>query len=95
MVEDAPLIAVEARAGEGGLLLRLNTDDVVPLDAAHPLRLRDGPAGRLPYLHVRGPAERPVEARLSRALFYELAEQADADGMIASAGARFPLGDPA
>ena len=94
-VDDAPLIAVEARREEGLLLLRLNTGDIVPVDAAHPLRLRDGPAGRLPYLHVRGPADRPIEARLSRALCYELAEMADADGMIASGGQRFAQGDPA
>ena len=61
----------------------------------HPLVLRDGPAGRLPYLHVRGAVDRPIEARLSRALYYELAEHADADGCIVSGEDRFALGDPA
>ena len=94
-VEDAPLIAVEARVEDDRLWLRLNTDDIVPVDAAHPLVLRDGPAGRLPYLHVRGAVDRPIEARLSRALYYELAEHADADGCIVSGEDRFALGDPA
>lgn len=96
-VEDAPLLAVEARIeGEGAvqtIALRLNTDHMLLLDAEHPLVLRDGPAGRLPYLRVSGGAERPVEARLSRSTYYQLAEIADGDGCVWSAGMRFALGN--
>lgn len=94
-VEDAPLIAVEARIdGEGDdrhITFRLNSDHMVPLDVAHPLTLRHGPAGALPYLHVSGPADRRVEAKLARSVWYQLAELADDDGTITSHGARFAL----
>lgn len=94
-VEDAPLLAVEARIeGEGVariIAFRLNTDHMVLLGAEHPLVLRDGPAGRLPYLRVSGSAERPVEARLSRSTYYQLAESADGDGCVWSGGMRFAL----
>lgn len=96
-VEDAPLLAVEARVeGEGAaqtIALRLNTDHMVLIGADHPLVSRDGPAGRLPYLRVSGSAERPVEARLSRSTYYQLAEIADGDGRVWSGGMRFALAD--
>lgn len=98
-VDDAPLIAVEARVeGEGidqTILFRLNTDAIVMLDADHPLMVRDGPAGQLPYLRVSGSAERPIEARLSRSTYYALADLADDHGHILSNGRAFPLGAPA
>jgi uncharacterized protein len=94
-VEDAPLIAVEARIdGDSDarqIVFRLNSDLMVPLDAAHPLSLRAGPAGTLPYLHVSGPDDRRVEAKLARSVWYQLAELADDDGHISSNGARFAL----
>ncbi len=96
-VEDAPLLAVEARIeGEGAaqtIALRLNTDHMLLLGAEHPLVLRDGPLGRLPYLRVSGSADRAVEARLSRSTYYQLAEIADADGCVWSGGMRFALAD--
>jgi uncharacterized protein len=96
-VEDAPLLAVEARIERIGvaqtIAFRLNTDAMLLCGADHPLVLRDGPAGRLPYLRVTGSAERPVEARLTRSTFYQLAEIADADGCVWSGGQRFALAD--
>ncbi len=102
MVEDAPLLAVEARIdGQAPdaenaqtIAFRLNTDAMLLCGADHPLVVRDGPAGRLPYLRVTGGAERPVEARLTRSTFYQLAEIADADGCVWSGGVRFALADP-
>ncbi len=98
-VEDAPLIAVEARIEGTGhaatIAFRLNTDALVIAGPEHPLALRDGPAGRLPYLRVSGSAERPVEARLARPVYYQLAEAADAEGRVWSGGASFALADPA
>lgn len=99
VVEDAPLLAVEARIeGEGQaqtIAFRLNTDAMLLCGAEHPLSVRDGPAGRLPYLRVTGSAERPVEARLTRSTFYQLADVADADGCVWSGGMRFALADAA
>lgn len=98
LVDDAPFVAVECKVeGEGAgqrIALRLNSGDIVVAGPDHPLRLRDGPAGRLPYLHVRGPADRALEARLARPVYYALADLADADGRVLSDGARFALGDP-
>ncbi len=97
IVEDAALLAVEMKvegAGrDGRIAFRLETGDIVIADAAHPLRLRDGPAGRLPYLVVRGTPDRPIEARLARPVYYALADMADADGAVWSAGTRFVIGD--
>ena len=94
-VEDAAFVAVDVR-GEGGLLLfALNTGELVAAGADHPLVLRDGPAGRLPYLRVRGSADRPLEARLSRPVHYALADMADADFRVTSGGATFLLDDSA
>jgi uncharacterized protein len=74
VVEDAPFIAVELKSeGEGParqLAFRLNTGDMVLAGPEHPLRLGEVDGEPVPYLAVRG----AMEARLSRAVFYELAE---------------------
>ncbi len=75
-VEDAPFLAVElfsegvGRARQMGF--RLNTEDAVIVDAAHPLTVRIDPATEepRPYVHVRG----GLEARIVRSVFYELVE---------------------
>jgi len=98
-VEDAPFIAVEALVeGEGRgrvVRLRTNLDDVVPLDAAHPLRVVYGAGAEpRPYVRVRG----NLEARLARPVYYhlvDLGEPADDDPMVFgvwSSGQFFPLG---
>jgi len=75
-VEDSPFLAVEmAVRGEGkrqSLVLRTNLDDVVTAGSEHPLRfVKDVQTGGLkPYVLVRG----RLEARLTRALTYDLAE---------------------
>jgi len=75
-VEDSPFLAVEmAVQGEGtrqALVLRTNLDDVVTAGPEHPLRfVKDvQTAGLKPYVLVRG----RLEARLTRALTYDLAE---------------------
>lgn len=93
-VEDAPFLAVEAKSeGEGRgrrLAFRLNTDDLVVADAAHPLRLEDRGHGLHPYLHVRG----GLEALIVRPVYYELAHMAlEEDGPpgLWSEGAFFPM----
>ena len=82
-VDDAPFLAVEMRA-EGGddeprLTFRTNVDDVVTVDAEHPLRFETGAAeGLKPYVRVRG----DLWALVKRALFYDLA----ARGLVERSG---------
>ncbi|MGZ9033070.1 MAG: DUF1285 domain-containing protein [Rhodospirillales bacterium] len=73
-VEDAPFLAVELYAcGEGRsqvLSLRSNVDEVVTVDADHPLRVEHDPdtGEPSPYLHLHD----GMEARLTPSVFYEL-----------------------
>lgn len=80
-VEDAPFLAVEASSeGEGRdrtLVFRLLTDEIVMAGPDNPLRLETAPDGTpRPYLHVRGPSDRPLEALVNRPVFYQLADMA-------------------
>jgi hypothetical protein len=100
-VEDVPFIAVgmteESLNGEQTLIFRTLTDDIVPLDAEHPLRVQtDGVTGEpRPYIQVRN----GMEARIHRPVFYELVERGrevircgESHLMIESAGLQFDLG---
>jgi hypothetical protein len=74
-VEDAPFLAVEmAVAGDGlgrTIAFRTNVDDLVHVDAAHPLRFdKDGGGGIKPYVLVRG----GLWALVTRALTFDLVE---------------------
>lgn len=83
-VEDVPFLAVEmAVEGEGDgrqIAFRTNVDDLVQVDADHPLRFeRDAQDGVRPYVLVRG----GLWARLTRALALDLValgEERDEDG---------------
>lgn len=91
-VEDAPFVAVEAASeGDGParrIAFRLNTEELVEAGPDHAISLRGG----RPYLAVRG----GLEARIERAVYYELAEMALLEGGsppgLWSRGAYFPLG---
>lgn len=97
IVEDAPFIAVEVKSeGEGArrqLAFRLNTGDMVLAGADHLLRLGEVDGEPAPYLSVRG----QMEARLSRSVFYELAEIALAEAAnppgVWSGGQFFAMAD--
>jgi hypothetical protein len=107
VVEDAPFIAVELEwTGEGReqvLSFRTNIDQVVTAGPTHPLRVHTDPATEepTPYLWVRdGDGQTGIEARVSRAVYYELvalaeAEMVDGREMLGvwSRGCFFPLGD--
>ncbi|MFW2831163.1 DUF1285 domain-containing protein [Sphingomonas sp. ID0503] len=90
-VEDTPFVATEVVSEGGGrnrrLAFRLNTGDVVVAGPEHPLRL----AGDQLNLVVRG----GLEARVDRPVWYELAEDAIAEGGdtpgLWSDGAFFPF----
>ena len=85
-VEDAPFLAVEmAVEGESvdrRIAFRTNVDDLVPVDAAHPLRFETDAAGGIkPYVLVRG----DLWALVTRALTYdlvELGEDREVDGCM-------------
>ena len=86
-VEDVPFVAVEMKSEGGGaarrLAFRLNTGDLIIAGPDHQLRP--------PYIEVR----RGLDARLSRPVYYELAEIALTEGNqqpgIWSGGQFFPL----
>ena len=99
-VEDAPFIGVELRVDGTGhnqvLIVRTNVDDEVTLDAVHPLRVaHDEVSGEpRPYVHVR----KGLEARLTRAVFYQLVEMGGTGGPdghfgVWSSGQFFALGN--
>jgi hypothetical protein len=98
-VADLPFRAVELRSEGAGadrrLLFRLDSGDLVLAGPDHPLRFGSGDGEPRPALHVRGPIGMGLEARLTRSLYYELAEMALAEGgdapAIWSNGARFEL----
>ncbi len=78
-VEDVPFTAVEMRSeGQGRerqLRFRTNLDEWISLDAQHPLRVADAGEAAVPYLLVRD----RLEARIARAVFYDLIELAEPD----------------
>jgi hypothetical protein len=94
-VESTAFRAVEmTRQGEGRdqrLAFRLDSGDAVILGPAHPLHVIGTPSGPSPRLVVR----HGLEAELTRAVYYDLAELALAGGDgppgVWSSGAFFPL----
>jgi hypothetical protein len=100
-VEDVPFVAVEVTAKGAGrdqtLIFRTNIDENVVADAAHPLRIVVNPetGEPSPYIEVRD----RLEARLARAVYYELVELGGEETMngenqfgVWSAGTFFVLG---
>lgn len=78
-VEDAPFVAVELDwTGDGRqqvLSFRTNVDQVVTAGPEHPIRIAHDllTCEPTPYLHVRaGAGDLAIEARISRAVYYEL-----------------------
>ncbi len=73
IVDDAPFLCVEMGVGKAGgeqkLTFRTNVEDIVTVDAEHPLRFERGAAeGIKPYVRVRG----GLWALVKRALYYDL-----------------------
>jgi uncharacterized protein len=99
-VEDAPFVAVEMTwrdcGGRPCLSFRTNTDEIVTADSEHPIRVQLDPVTRepRPYLTVRP----GLEARITRAVFYELVALAEAERIagrevmgVWSEGVFFPI----
>ncbi len=89
-VVDAPFLAVAMRVEGSGedqrLVFTTNVGDEVTAGADHPIAVRGGK----PYLRVRG----RLDARLTRAVYYELAELAE-NGRVTSDGQTFRIDEPA
>ncbi len=106
-VEDAPFVAVELGwSGIGPtqvLTFRTNIDQVIAAGPEHPIRVAHDmvTCDPIPYLLIRqGSGHYPIEARIGRAVYYELVALAE-PGMVMgrevlgvwSQGAFFALGD--
>lgn len=106
-VEDAPFVAVELDwVGDGRhqtLSFRTNVDQVVTAGADHPIRVAHDllTCEPTPYILVRpGAGERGIEARINRAVYYELVALAVPEWVgcrrmlgVWSRGRFFPLGE--
>jgi hypothetical protein len=96
-VEDVPFLAVLVREEADGLVFTTNVGDETVAGPDNPIRVvtNDTTGEPAPYVHVR----RGLEARISRAVFYQLADMAvPGEGAFAgqlgvwSGGVFFPLG---
>lgn len=107
VVEDAPFVAVELDwSGIGPsqiLTFRTNTDQLIAAGPSHPIRVAHDlmTCEPTPYLMIRpGIGHFPVEARIGRAVYYELVALAEPGIVMGrevlgvwSQGAFFALGD--
>lgn len=100
-VEDVPFMAVEMFSCGSGrekvISFRTNMDEIVTVDADHPLRIAESDGARepSPYVTVR----KGLEARLTRSVYYELVSQGWEEELggekvygLWSSGIFFPLG---
>jgi hypothetical protein len=105
-VEDAPFVAVELDWTGCGrdqkLTFRTNVDQLITAGPEHPIRIAHDilTCEPTPYIRVRGTQRAPVEARISRAVYYELVALAEpcmarCRRMLGvwSDGVFFPLGE--
>ena len=73
-IEDAPFLAVDMeKRGEGAdqtLVFLTNVDDLVVVDATHPIELRGSAPNMRPYVLVRD----GLDALISRPVFYRLVD---------------------
>lgn len=98
-VADLPFRAVEMLSEGSGpdrqLMFRLDTGDLVAAGPDHPLTFADANGEPGPSLHVRGPLGMGLAARISRSLYYDIADMALADcpdqPVIWSGGCAFAL----
>ena len=86
-------VRIDGDGREQRITFALDSGDAVPLDSDHPLTVVDRDDGPSPRLLVR----HGLEAELSRAVYYELAELALANGEhgVWSGGSFFPLAQAA
>ena len=94
-VDDAPFIATDFETeGEGTkrrIVFAINVGDAVLVDAEHSIVVEDRDGEPRPYVHVRD----GLRALIARPAFYrlvDLADEADGEAEVWSAGERFVLG---
>ena len=94
-VDDAPFIATDFETeGDGAtrrIVFAINVGDAVLADAEHSIVVEDRNGEPRPYVHVRA----GLRALIARPAFYrlvDLAEEADGEVGVWSAGERFVLG---
>lgn len=95
-VEDAPFRAIRVDRRQGDLVFVTNVGEETAAGPENPIRVEADPetGEPAPYVHVR----RGLEARIDRAVFYELADMAEErDGVlgVTSGGVWFALGPAA
>lgn len=103
-VEDAPFIATEMHQQGNGknqiLSFTTNVGNRVTASKTHPLRFDPQPNSEnlLPYIHIRHSLENALEAKLSRSVYYELANLSEPLSIsgetflgVWSAGEFFPI----
>lgn len=101
-VEDAPFVAVGLTGAGAGrdqtLTFTTNLEAEVTAGPDHPIHVVTDPATGepRPYIRVKGPAATPLDARINRAIFYDLVERAEPGDAgeigVWSQGVFFPLG---
>lgn len=100
-VDDVPFLAVEMFTDQCGrdlvVSFRTNVDEMVTVDADHPLRIAECPATGEPQPYVR--VRDGIEARLTRSVYYELVAKGFEENLngqrvygLWSSGTFFPLG---
>lgn len=92
-VVDQPLLMVDQESSSEQILMKTNTDDWVPVDAAHPLEVSTDAVSGEPYPTVQLP--HGLRAKVARAVFYRLVELASEEAgelWVHSSGQRFSLG---
>lgn len=88
-VEDAAFIAIDVKRDGDALAFRLNTDDLVIADAAHPIMAEGEPETPAIYIDVR----QGTRARLNRSTYAQLVDIALEEGglRVTSRDASFSL----
>lgn len=92
-VEDAPFRALRVDRKGGDLVFTTDMGERVTAGPEHPIRVETSKetGEPSPYVHVRG----DLEARIERAVFYELVEMAELENermLVRSGGVTFALG---
>lgn len=92
-VEEYPLQIIDSEVAPDRIALKTNVDEWVLLGSEHPLMVSTDAATSEPIPRVL--VDRGLQAKLNRAVFYRLVEQATEDSgqlWLSSGGHRFSLG---
>ncbi len=82
-VEDVPYIITDYTKDQQGIEFTTNMDEIIKLDANHPLELRDN----IPYIEIRD----GLYAKMGRSVYYNLVQECGIT--VSSYGQNFVLGE--